>query len=428
MSRRHIVALTLRSGLVAIALPLVGSLVGCNANSGEHGKYTQERVAVATQRMQEMKSGTEWQMAQQQYLAGDIDKALKTIDRSLTLNPRVAKSHVLRGRIMLEKGRLEDARQSLANAEELQPDNVEANYFLGIVHERFRLYDDALARYMKCIQLDANNPQYVTAAAEMYMQTSRLDQAEQLLNERRKNFEYNAAVRQTLGQIQLLRGSPEKASAFFEEASLLAPDDLRIREDLVQAQMSCQKFADAEVNIAKLLDDEKNKSRRDLKQMQARCLVAIDRPVEARTILLELTADREGGRDLRSWVDLGNVAGVLKDRVHMRLAATRAVAIAPDRPEGYTLRAMFAKFDNRPDDALQAFDQAAERAKGDASPLVLKAMLLKDLNRLSEAREALQQAMKTDPKNPNPSALLASLDQANTTGGSTIVSHPDAAR
>src|SRR5262245_43766148 len=98
--------------LLAVALPAALTLAGC----AQHGEYTKKHLNEAAERMSQMKSGTEWEMARQQYLAGDLDKALKTVDRSITLNDKVAKSHVLRGRILIEKGRMEEARQSLLKA------------------------------------------------------------------------------------------------------------------------------------------------------------------------------------------------------------------------------------------------------------------------------------------------------------------------
>ena len=415
--------------LGVLALAGVGlTLAGCSGNGG-HGSYTAERAAIAKERLQEIKSGTEWQMAQQQYDGGELDKALKSIDRSIKLNPEVAKSHVLRGRILVEKGRLEEARQEFLNAEKLDVKSVDAQYYLGIVHERFRQYDEALARYKHAMDLDINNPQYVVAAAEMLMETGKLDEADSLIADRRKYFEYNAALRQTLGHIAMLRGDAKLASQHFSEASLLAPSDTRVLEDLVQAEMACGEFADAEVNIGRLLEKDENKDRRDLKQLRARCLVSMDRPVDARSILIELTNDKEAGRDLRSWFELGNVSAILKDKGHLRLAASRAVAIAPEQPEGYTLRGMFARLDGRPEDAIAAFDQAALRSKDDASPLVFKAIVLDDLGRVEEAKTTLRTALQIEPHSTKAQTLLSVLEKGgNAKAGTAVVGHPDAAQ
>ena len=305
-----------------------------------------------------LKSGTEWQMAQQQFFAGDLDKALKTVNRSLAINPNVTKSHVLKGRILIEKGRLEEARDCLLTAEKLDDKSVDAQYFLGIVHEQFNQPEDALARYNKAAELDTANPQYPVAAAEMLVQLHRLDEAEQLLNAKKTTFQYNAAVRQSLGHISQLRGDHAAAVIAFNEAMLLVPDDTAILEDLAQAQFAAGMFSEAEYSLTRLLEDPKNIDRRDLKSMRSKCLVNTNRPVEARTILLEITADQEAARDLACWIDLGNVCAVLKDKGNLRNASQRAIALQPDRHEGYTLRAMGQRLDGRTEEALTSTDEA----------------------------------------------------------------------
>lgn len=365
------------------------ALAGCAA---EKPKYAKEGLESAKSNMAMLKSGTDWQMAMQHYQAGDLDKALKAVDKSLGVNPGVAKSHVLRGRIMLEKGRLEDARLSLLKGEELEPTNIDAQYFLGILAERRGQTDEALTRYLKAADLDINNPQHVIAAAEMHIAAGRLDAAEQLLTERAHNFDTSAAVRQTLGHIAMLRNDPARASKHFNEALLLAPKDPRVLEDLASAQIAAGFFADAEYNLQVLLEDPSSQERRDLKQMRARCLVSINRPVEARTILQELTGDREGGRDVRSWTELGHVAVLLKDRITLRQAAARVMALAPEKPDGFELQAMSLRLQGKNDEALAAVDQAIARNNTNPTAYMLRALVLKDLGRTSESAAALATA------------------------------------
>lgn len=405
----------------ALSLVLAAGLMlgGCNGLN-EHGKYTGEHKSLAQQRMSMLKSGTEWQMAHQQFLSGDLDKAFKTINHSLAINPDVAKSHVLKGRILIEKGRLEEARDSLLEAEKLDAENVEAQYYLGIVHEQFRQPAEALARYQKAAELDTANPQYVIAAAEMMLQLNQLDQAEQYLNQRKTNFEYNAAVRQELGHIAMLRGDPKTAAERFNEALLLAPDDLTILEDIAQSQMACGNFAEAEFAASQLLQQEQNKDRRDLKLMRARCMMEMNRPVEARSILLELTADAEGARDYQVWIELGNCAAVLKDRPHLRLSGMRAIALAPDHFEGYTLKALYNRMEGRSEEALAAIDESVERCQGDPNPYMVKAMILQDLGRPFEAKKTIEQAMAKNPDSQRLQVMLAAVEKQTGSGGSTL--------
>ena len=110
--------------------------------------------------------------------------------------------------------------------------------------------------------LDTSNAQYVIASAEMYIALGKLDEADGVLNSNRQNFQYNSAVRQTLGHVQMLRKQPVEAARTFTEARILAPDDRSVLEDLVRAQVASTQFAEAEVNLTKLIDMYKDKPRR----------------------------------------------------------------------------------------------------------------------------------------------------------------------
>lgn len=313
------------------------------AGCGSHGKYTEQHISAAKEKMQAMKSATEWEMARQAFLAGDLEKAKKGVDRSIALNPNVAKSHVLRGRVMMEMGDLESAANSLLTARTIDPAHVDGAYYLGICYERFTQKDKALEAYKQAAELDQAAPQYAIAASEMMIDLGQVDEAQTYLETRRATFEHNAGVRQTLGHIAMIKGEKQRAVTLFGEARLLAPDDQAILEDLARSQVEVELFAEAENNLAKLLSAKEYKARRDLQLTRARCLVQVDRPMEAREILLTLTGDQAGSADIESWIELGNVAYLLKDLQRVRLAASRAVAIAPQRPEGYLLRALYQR-------------------------------------------------------------------------------------
>lgn len=407
-----------RSAVLTAAVVLALAGAGCS----KQGKYTSEGAELAQKRMAQLKSGTDWQMAHQQFLSGDLDKSLKNVDRSISLNPEVTKSHVLRGRILLEQGKLEAAREALTKAESLEPTNVEAQYFLGIVCERTSRFDEALQRYTKAGELDPANPQYVVAAAEMLIQLKRYDEASQLLESKQSQFSYNAAIRQTQGQLLMLRRDFSGAAVAFNDALLLAPDDQRIMEDLLQAQLLGRDFAQAEFTVMRLMQIPANADRKDLEVVKARCMIGLNRPVEARSMLLALTSSPEFASDPSIWIDLGLVAGELNDRINLRNAGQRVMAMAGDRPEGYMFRAQFLRLDKRPQEALAFAEQAVARAGSDGSPLAVKSQILRDLGRQADAQQALASALAMDPGN----RLVQNLSRGQTPNQpATIVTHPD---
>jgi tetratricopeptide (TPR) repeat protein len=369
------------------------SLAGCSGN----GKYTSEHKERSRERVAGMKAANEFEMARQAFLVGDMDKALRGADRSITIHPGVARSHVLRGRIMIEKSDMESAITSLSTAVEVEPDNVEAQYYLGIVYERYSQGEKALEHFRNAADLEPANAQYALATAETMVDLGMIDEAEGFLTGRNPAFQHNAGVRQTLGHIALMRGDSERAVELFSEARLLAPDDLVVLEDLVQAQLATGRFADAEYNLSRLLNVPEKKGRRDLKQMRARALSKVDRPLEAREILIELTGDAAGQKDIESWIELGNVCFVLRDMNRVRQSAARIVALAPHRPDGYMLRSLMQRRNGDLNGALESAERAVERRGSSVEPLLVRGLVMKDLGRDDEAAANFQQAMRENP-------------------------------
>ncbi len=401
-------------GLNACLVLCLHTLAGC----GAHGQHTSEYISEAKIKMAAMKAGVDWQMGQEQFLAGELDKALRSADTSIEIAPGIAKTHLLRGRIMLEKGDLEEARASLNRAAALDPANAEAPYYLGIVHERFRRPEAALGYYRQAMKNDGANAQYVVAASEMLVQLHRLDEAESLLAAPSDSLVHSSAIRHTQGQLAMVRADYPRACALLEEARLLAPDDAAIHESMVQAQFAAGRFAEAEYNIAALLKKRADSDRRDLRHMRAACLRRLDRTGEARSLLLELTTDEAGAGDVRAWIALGEVSAQTQDFARLRIVGARLAAIAPDRPEGYVMRALALQGQGDIEGALAALEPAARLTPADTQALTLKGLLLSDLGRADEARAAFEAARRSNPGDARLGALL------RTAGTPAVAAHP----
>lgn len=380
------------------------------AGCAGHGNYTKEGLSLAEQRAAQLKSGTEFSMAQQAFLAGDLDRALKRIDVSIAVNPTASKSHVLKGRILAERGELGPALESLRTATEVDPNSFEAFYYQGVIFERLTRTEDALAMYKKAAELDPTSDQYVVAASEMLIDLNRFEEAEQYILSVNDHFEHNAAVRQTLGHVYMLLGRSDDALVAFNEARLLAPDDPTVLEDLAGAQVASGRLAEAEFTLAQALRLPVNQNRRDLLHQRARCLVELDRPAEARGLLMELTKSPAGDGDADAWIALGRVSYSLGDERTLRKAAARSVSIGPDRFEGYLLRALVQRDDGKREAALASIDEALIRHHDEPTCLTLKGLILTELGRHSEAAQALRAALATDPANTSASQLLSVVD------------------
>jgi len=391
----------------ATLITLCGTSLLLGACSG-HGNYTREGASLANERMSVMKSATEWEMGRQAFLAGDLEKALRKVNGSLSINEGVTKSHVLKGRIMIEMGELGQALKSLHTAETLDPQDPDAQYYLGIAFERLNRPEEAAEHFMNAAELDDYNPGHAVAASEMLVDLDRVDEAREYLLGMPMAGE-NAGIRQMLGHIALINDDAALAVECFGQARLLAPDDAAIQENLVRAQMLVGMFAQAELNIAALRKNDKNDERRDLKLLHAEALLAVNRPVEARSLYQELLGDPDMVSDVAAWIGLGNSAYLVGDQRTLRRSASRVVALAPSSHEGYALWALCHRRDGEFKKAMSSIDTAIERDETNPSFWAMKAMIFADMGRNAEAVQVAKAAVNLAPQDPSYASLVSQL-------------------
>jgi tetratricopeptide (TPR) repeat protein len=394
-----------------LTITLASATMVITACSPGHGKSTSAALTTAQERMATIKSGTSWDLARQQFQVGDLEKALKNVDESIGFNGNVAKAHTLRGRILLELGQLETSIESFSRAQVIDPSFDEAYYYKGICYERINQIPEALESYEAASNLNPQSAQYAIATAEMYIELNQLDQAESLLTSRKALLEHNSGVRQTLGHIALLKHDASLAVSLFRESRLLAPDDITIAEDLAHALVYDTNWVEAEYTLRTLLEHEDYETRRDLKRLHARTLIALERPVEARSLLLSLTNDSEGKNDVFSWIDLGNVALQIDDLSRARVAARQVIALQPDRSEGYALLAAAQIKSGDEESALVSLEKAMKYSTQDASPGLLRGLLLTRMGQTEEAREMFDWALGIDPLDERTQELIAASSE-----------------
>lgn len=364
-------------------------LSGCGGSA-----YTRQAGLEHRSKMDVMKSATEYDMARQAYFAGDLHKAIKRVETSIAINDQVPKSHVLRGRILLEMSELDGALDALHTAETLAPDNVDAHYFLGLTYERLGEHDEAFKHYAAAAELEPEKAQYVVAVAEVLIDDGRVDDAEEYILSRRSRFDHNAGVRQTLGHIALMKNDPARALVMFSEARMLAPEDNEIVEDLAQTQIRLGRFGEAAGNLARLLKDKDFAAqRRDLRHAYGRCLMELGRYIDARDVYLSLTDSGEGESDVDAWIGLGNVACIINDPFRVRTAAGRVMALAPEREEGYLFRSMWHRRRGEHNEALRWLEVAANQTGGSSAIYSLAGLVLADMGRTEDARQVLSAVM-----------------------------------
>ncbi|MEM9415537.1 MAG: tetratricopeptide repeat protein [Planctomycetota bacterium] len=391
--------------LAACSAPML--LTGCSGTpqQGNHDRWVEE----ADNRWIELKSNLAMEMAEQQFATGQLTLAMKTVRDQLNMDPENPQLWLMAGRVALENSELERSFGYLGKAIEYDAELAEPYYYQGIIHQRWQQYDQAHARYIDARERDADNPSYTLAEAEMLAQLNRLDEAVAMLQEKATYFDQNAAIRAMLGHIHRRNASHDQATFWFKQASMLAPDDHKLAEELARSYMTVGSFHEAASTLNQLLYTDYGQDRDDLRRMLADAYVNNGQFREAKNICQQLT--RNDPTSIEDWFQLGELNYRLEDYAGALQSANRLINLAPDDHRGYTLAGMVWNKRNRLDRALTMFDRAAEVAPGSTTPLILRGMALQRDGRPAAAAESYRQALEVDPEDSRAQRLLSSVSE-----------------
>lgn len=381
------------------------ALTGCSSTDkqGNHDRWVED----ATNSWQGVKSELALQMANQQFATGQLNLALKTVEEQLELDPENPRLWLMAGRVALENSELEISFGRLEKARTLDPELAEPYYYQGIIHQRWQQYDLALTSYGNARERDADNPSYTLAEAEMLAQLSRVGQAIAVLEVKAVYFDQNAAIRAMLGHLYRRQADHTQAVYWFKQASMLAPDDHKLAEELARSQMASGQYGPAASTLRQLMYTNYAKTRDDLHRLLAEAYQSNGQNREARGVYQQLTREHPTG--IEDWFKLGELNLRLEDYAAALQSANRLINLAPEDHRGYTLAGMVWHKRGRTDRALSMFDRAAEAAPDSTTPLILRGMALQRDGRPAAAAQAYEQALQIDPDDSRAQRLLAGV-------------------
>jgi tetratricopeptide (TPR) repeat protein len=396
------------------AAVLFTMLPACNSGQQRNTEVWKED---ANKRWNTVKSSIAIQMAEDQFNAGQLGLAQKTIEEAMANDMENPQLWLMGGRIALEKSELETAYQRLAKSIEYgeekegyaQKKKAEPHYYQGIIDQRWQRYDAAKEKYTFAYERDPENVAYFLARVEMMVQLDQLTEATTELESKTTYFDQNATVRALLGHVYRRQGSHAKAALWFKQASMLASEDMKLREEVARSQMEVGRYGEASRGLNELVNTEYGEKRTDLHRLLAESYVKDGKFHEAKDQYTKLT--NLDSTSVHDWSKLGELSYRLGDEGTALQAANRLINLAPDDHRGYLLAGMVWNKRDRLDRALSMFDRAADLAPNDTTPLILRGIALQKNDRAGAAADAYKQALSIDPENKRAQHLLSSVTE-----------------
>jgi superkiller protein 3 len=386
---------------IALCALIAIAAVGCNSHDNGQNKEAAKKQWSAA------RAAILANLAKEQYENGTFDKARESIDSAIKLYPEAPGMHILSAKIAIEEGRLESADKSLAEARRLDPRNAEADYLSGVVCQRWQKIDQAAEFYRAATEKQPQELAYLLAQAEMMVALNRSDEALALLQNKVVYFEHSPVIRDAVGQLFMQKGKFDQAVDMFRQASVLATDDMSIRERLAMAYLRCKRYNDACETLSRVLKNEKFAQRGDLYLAMGEAQTQLGRPREARNSFD--TATQFMPNDSSPWIALGKAALELGDVKRAEMSLRRAISIDAGNGEAYLLTGYVRLKQDKLDDALVAFRKASALDSNDTVSLCMIGYTLEKKGKSTEALKCYARALKLKPGDELATRLMAQV-------------------
>ncbi|MBI3396011.1 MAG: tetratricopeptide repeat protein, partial [Spirochaetia bacterium] len=296
--------------------------------------------------------------------------ALSLVNNSLSTHESFG-GHYLRGVILSELGRRDEAMQALLRAESIRPQDEQLLLTLAVLYTSAGDLDKALQRYLNLMAANPREPVYAYKAGTTYKLKKDLTKAEEMLKKADVDgFRYRDQVCLQLGDLALERKKYDEADDWFAKAVQINPSlkdarsgsgasKLAKKLDLASKAYAAGKYDDAlkEIDEARLAD-----------------------PMSPTPLLMK-------GTVLLAMQKYEDALDPLKKSIQM----------APDNAEGYSLLgSAYHKLKKYPD-AVQVYRDGIKRAPENAELHNKLGMVLRDREELRKAIDSFNHAVRLQP-------------------------------
>jgi tetratricopeptide (TPR) repeat protein len=342
-------------------------------------------------------AGAKQRLARAYAAAGESAKAFALIDETLAANPQDSAALLLKGQLLLDNNRREEALPIVKAAVDAEPTSIAAQFTLGRVYAARGDTDGAKAAFRAVLQ---QNPSATAAQVEL------------------------ATI-----EVATEKGKFGTALRALDDASKTKPSTVDARIAVVRGLLKAQEFDRAERELRSLTEQAPNiaavhvqngvlaASRNDVTSAKASFerARAIDRDsIEAFAGLLALDLNRKDFSAAKARLD-GRLETETTPSAGLLLLAGRTYASMNDLPAAekslrrvietdatllpaYELLAQIYYKQNRLDDARREFDNLAQRHSSPAAALTMSGLLLQAGGNNGEAQKRFEQAVAADDR------------------------------
>jgi Flp pilus assembly protein TadD len=275
--------------------------------------------------------------------------------------------------------------------------SAELHYMQGVILEQRGRLEDAVSSYAEARRMDAGNVDYLVAQAECLVGLDRLNEATALLAENAGRFDTNGTVAVLEGHIAARRGESEAAVRHFGEALVTLRDNALVAEELGRLLVEVEQYDRAVAVLEPLIEPPVEPTERGtVRRALATCYLALGASHSARRVLVEYAPLHPD--DSLAQLLLAKAAIATGDPI----TALRGIDLArkhrPDDPEVLLVQATIQWRRGKLAAASASLRQTLNQQPEDVDAHCLLGEVLLAQRRDQEAASHFQQALEIDPR------------------------------
>ncbi|MHC4572811.1 MAG: tetratricopeptide repeat protein [Planctomycetota bacterium] len=379
----------LRKAIVVMVTAVLAAGAGCESHA-EARKAAQERWGRTSARIK-------LAQAQQQYDSGKYEQAAKTVRQCIDADPKMAKAHLLFGKLLLAQGKTEDAENELQVSLELNKGLHEGWYWLGVAAHEGRNYVGALENYKKALALEPTNVDYILAVAEIQVARDNCPAAIDLLTHKMAALPRDVSLKVAAADLMLRVGRKQRAIGLYRQAMLMTHGDQDIAEALGFCYLLSGKWSEAAELFNGLVNDCEDESRRKLYlRMAATCSMNSAQYDRAITCYGKLSVEERKNPEI--WVRMGQAAlgaGMIKRAL---MCGQKAVALRPGYPDAIALTGCAQYASGNYAAAAAGFEKIAVDKEDGEFYLLMLGRCYEQLGQTKRAERAYKKALEINPR------------------------------
>ena len=192
---------------------------------------------------------------------GELEEAFNICKKGLEKHPNYTSARVVLGRIYQEQEKIEQAVIEFKKVLEIDPENLIAHSLLGKIYIVRGDYQSAIEEYQKILTLNPDDEETQEALKEAIEkaageQKSSSKPPKELLTPEKKNPPNESTASLTIAELYLKQGHFDKAIEVFQELLANDPQNLMLRQKLVEVVDHQQKVSAIVSVVARLKKSE----------------------------------------------------------------------------------------------------------------------------------------------------------------------------